>query len=201
MVNGFGSGGDSEEIAITPPFNLSQDYGYICAYPKGIRENGAQYTHGVTWLIKAYFENGNTEEGYKLLNMINPLNICKTIEGTKRYQGEPYVLAGDVYSEGKYAGQCGWSWYTGSAGWYYRIILENLLGFSIHNGCIEISPSKPMILDSYGIQYKFEGTTYQITVLKGEEDKITENGIIVGNGKIRLRKNAGEVRVDVIIRK
>lgn len=186
---------------ITPPFDLSQDYGYICAYPKGIRENGAQYTHGVTWLIKAYFENGNTEEGYELLNMINPLNICKTVEGTKRYQGEPYVLAGDVYSEGKYAGQCGWSWYTGSAGWYYRIILENLLGFSIRNGCIEISPSKPMILDSYRIQYKFEGTTYQITVLKGEEDKITENGIIVGNGKIRLRKNAGEVRVDVIIRK
>ena len=44
---------------------------------------------------------------------------------------EPYVVAADVYAVSPHTGRGGWTWYTGSAGWMYRLIVESLLGLKL----------------------------------------------------------------------
>ncbi|RME60634.1 MAG: glycosyl transferase, partial [Candidatus Dadabacteria bacterium] len=114
---------------LTPPFDKGDlEPGYIKGYLPGIRENGGQYTHAATWLIKAFAEKGEGNKAVEFLEMINPVEHCKDEKGVKTYRTEPYVLCGDVYSYSPYEGRGGWSWYTGSAGWYYQVAIETVLG-------------------------------------------------------------------------
>ncbi len=101
--------------------------GYIKAYVPGIRENGGQYTHGATWLAKAYFELGKDKEAMEILNMLTPIIHSDTKEKANIYMVEPYVIAADVYSNPEHMGRGGWTWYTGSSAWLYKII-EDYLG-------------------------------------------------------------------------
>ncbi len=111
----------------TPPFSdQGANPGYIRDYPPGIRENGGQYTHGALWLLSAYIKAGNPKRAGLLLEYLNPLK--KTEAERKIYRLEPYVVAADIYSMPPYAGRGGWSWYTGAASWFYRIIIKDLLG-------------------------------------------------------------------------
>lgn len=141
---------------LTPPFNkensADDDPGYIAFYPEGIRENGAQYTHGVLWFIKALFLNGQHDKAYELLSMINPINHSLTSADAIRYRTEPYAVAADIYSEGRLAGRGGWSWYTGSAAWMYKVITEDLLGITCKNGKISIFPRLPSCWNSYRLK-------------------------------------------------
>ena len=100
--------------------------GYIKAYVPGIRENGGQYTHAATWLAKAYFELKEEEKGIEILNMINPISHSDTKEHADIYKVEPYVVAADIYSNPEHAGRGGWTWYTGSSAWMYKIIEDYL---------------------------------------------------------------------------
>ncbi len=112
---------------LKPPF-FTDDYekiGYAALYPRGTRENGGQYTHAAVWLAMAFFNIGKREEGEKLLNLINPVGYYKTEKTKNLYLGEPYVLAGDVYHGRNYTSRAGWTHFTGSAGWFYRCVLEN----------------------------------------------------------------------------
>ena len=101
--------------------------GYIKSYVAGIRENGGQYTHAAIWLIKAYAELGYKDRAFELLKMINPINHTRTSIECNKYKAEPYVIAADVYTNPSHLGRGGWTWYTGSSGWMYRVILEDLL--------------------------------------------------------------------------
>lgn len=101
--------------------------GYIKAYVPGTRENGGQYTHAATWAAKAYYELKEPEKGTEILKMINPIYHADTKEKAERYMVEPYVVAADVYSNPEHLGRGGWTWYTGSSAWMYRII-EDYLG-------------------------------------------------------------------------
>ena len=116
----------------TPPFRDSgENPGYIMGYLEGVRENGAQYTHAAIWLAMGCLESGMINEGYEILEMLLP-----STHGEPVYRIEPYVLAADVYSNGLHRGRGGWSWYTGSSAWYYRVVIENLLGIRITaTGC------------------------------------------------------------------
>ena len=100
--------------------------GYIKAYVPGIRENGGQYTHAATWLAKAYFDIKEHDKAMEILNMINPINHSDTKEKADIYMVEPYVIAADVYSNPEHPGRGGWTWYTGSASWMYKIIEDYL---------------------------------------------------------------------------
>src|SRR6185295_3989333 len=114
---------------LDPPFeHASPDPGYIRAYPPGIRENGGQYTHGVLWTIQALTQLREGDRAGALLDLLNPVNHADTPEAVQRYRVEPYVVAADVYSGNEHGGRGGWTWYTGSAGWMYRIALERVLG-------------------------------------------------------------------------
>ena len=109
-----------------PPFdNPKQNPGYIKAYVPGVRENGGQYTHAAIWLAKAYFDTGDMEKGLDILRILNPISHSDSKEEAERYMVEPYVIAADVYSNEDHVGRGGWTWYTGSAAWMYKVIEDN----------------------------------------------------------------------------
>lgn len=154
---------------LTPPFRRETDLsrndpGYISAYPAGVRENGAQYTHAAVWLAKAMLLAGRQESGYEMIQMLNPVNHSRTATEANRYKTEPYVIAADVYSDDRNSGRGGWTWYTGAAGWYYRTILEDLLGLSKRGDRLCVSPRLPSGWNGYTIRYQYGGSLYQIVV-------------------------------------
>ncbi len=136
--------------------------GYISSYPEGIRENGGQYTHGALWLVKALFRLGRKEEGYRLLRYINPAYRYLQGQWGDTLKTEPYALPADIYYGGNYTGRGGWSHYTGAAAWYYRIVLEDLLGIRIFGDRVEIEPNTPLELTDFSVQMNIKNT--QITL-------------------------------------
>ena len=117
---------------LDPPFDKSDlNPGYIKGYLPGVRENGGQYTHGAIWAAMAFAELGDSRRAWELLAMINPVNHGKSAQGIERYKVEPYVVAADVYAVPPHTGRGGWTWYTGSAAWMYRLIVESLLGLTL----------------------------------------------------------------------
>jgi cellobiose phosphorylase len=114
---------------LDPPFDKSAlNPGYIKGYVPGVRENGGQYTHGALWATMAFAALGDRERAWELFRMINPVNHAQSPGDINRYKVEPYVVAADVYAVPPHTGRGGWTWYTGSAGWMYRLIVESLLG-------------------------------------------------------------------------
>ena len=120
---------------LDPPFDKSNlNPGYIKGYVPGVRENGGQYTHGAIWAAMAFAALGDSRRAWELLAMINPVNHAKSPEAIATYKVEPYVVAADVYALSPHTGRGGWTWYTGSAGWMYRLIVESLLGLRLGSG-------------------------------------------------------------------
>ncbi|HEX6616279.1 MAG TPA: protein ndvB, partial [Gemmatimonadales bacterium] len=116
---------------LTPPFDETpEDPGYIKGYLPGVRENGAQYTHAALWAVLAMALEGHGDRAFELFQMLNPLTHTSTPEEVETYQVEPYVVAADVYTAEGQLGRGGWTWYTGSASWMYRVGLEGILGFT-----------------------------------------------------------------------
>jgi cyclic beta-1,2-glucan synthetase len=153
---------------LTPPFNKTEkNPGYIKGYIPGVRENGGQYTHAALWVIKAFAERGMGNRAAELFRMINPVDHGSTAEKVHRYKAEPYVVAADVYGEPPLTGMGGWTWYTGSGGWMYRVALESMLGFSLRNGQILLNPSIPSEWSRFAITFRPDdnGTRYLIEVL------------------------------------
>ncbi|MGO9830832.1 MAG: GH36-type glycosyl hydrolase domain-containing protein [Myxococcaceae bacterium] len=154
---------------LTPPFDRGvQDPGYIKGYPPGVRENGGQYTHAAVWAVMALAELGNGDEAAELFHMLNPINRSRSPADVERYQGEPFVVAGDVCAHPDHLGRCGWTWYTGSAGWMYRAGLESLLGLRRHGLVFEVSPCIPSSWPSFTIEWQFGASHYDILVSNPE---------------------------------
>ncbi len=152
-------------LLLDPAFDKSDlNPGYIKGYVPGVRENGGQYTHAAIWMIMAFAKLGDNKRVWELLNLINPVNHGKTAEGVATYKVEPYVLAADVYSRTPHAGRGGWTWYTGSAGWFYRLITESFLGLQREGDKLMIVPCIPVEWESYKVQYRYRNTVYQIIV-------------------------------------
>ncbi len=150
---------------LDPAFDKSDlDPGYIKGYVPGVRENGGQYTHAAIWMILAFAKLGNTKRVEELLRMINPVNRSKTPEEIAKYKVEPYVLAADVYSKTPHAGRGGWTWYTGAAGWMYRLIVESFLGMQKKSEQLTFSPCIPKEWDAFKIHYVYKTSTYNIAV-------------------------------------
>ncbi len=150
---------------LTPPFDKGGlKPGYIKGYLPGIRENGAQYTHAAAWVVMATAILGKGEKAVSLFNMINPINHTSTPEGLNQYKGEPYAMAGDVYSVFPYAGRAGWTWYTGSAGWMYQVGLDHILGLKVLPGCFTVDPCVAPSWKNFRIELQRGNVTYRIKV-------------------------------------
>jgi cyclic beta-1,2-glucan synthetase len=181
---------DSEGLVLlfTPPFDHSAPHpGYIMGYPPGIRENGGQYTHGALWLAMAWARLGNGQQAVRLLQLMNPIEHCKTPEDIQRYRGEPYVAAADVYASPLQTGQCGWTWYTGSAAWMYRVWVEEVLGFRRNGNSFVMRPVIPAEWPGFRMSYRHEGTTYKISVVRAAgSPRVELDGQVVPDGVIPL---------------
>ncbi len=157
---------DAQAILLfAPPFDTTpQDPGYIKGYPPGIRENGGQYTHAAIWAAWALAELGQGDRAEALFRLLNPIYHSDTPEKAARYMVEPYVIAADVYSQPPHVGRGGWTWYTGSSGWMYRVGLEAILGIKRKGQTLQIEPCIPKTWASYQVTYRVGATTFQITV-------------------------------------
>ena len=168
---------------LAPPFDKSElEPGYIKGYSPGVRENGGQYTHAAIWAIMAFAKMGNSKHAWELLNMINPINHGNTLESINTYKVEPYVVAADVYAVPPHAGRGGWTWYTGSAAWMYRLILESLLGLKLESDKLYINPSIPEDMDTYTLHYRYRETHYEINVVQlnsNNEQRTTNNEMTI----------------------
>lgn len=192
---------------LTPPFNnTTPSPGYIQAYPPGVRENGAQYTHGSVWAAMAWAKLGEGNRAYELISMLNPINHARTHQEVQRYRVEPYVMAADVYSAPHLAGRGGWTWYTGSAGWMYQVILEWILGITRRGGSLHINPCIPEHWQDYSVNYHFGAATYEISVKNPSrkqmglrELKLDGNALDVKEGKIPLIDDGQVHRVEIVM--
>jgi cyclic beta-1,2-glucan synthetase len=162
--------GDGLTVLFAPPFSGVRDAGYISAYPPGVRENGGQYTHAAVWCWRAYAELGNREMVAELLETLNPIHRTATRAGVHVYRCEPYVFAGDIYSEPPYVRRGGWSWYTGAAGWFYRSGLESVLGIQVEGATMTVHPCVPQSWQNYTVSYQYGRSRYVIRVRLEESE-------------------------------
>ncbi len=152
-------------LLLAPPFdNPAHDPGYIKGYPPGIRENGGQYTHGALWAAMAWAQLGDGDRAGELLSMLNPINHADSPTGVHRYRVEPYVVCADIYSMPPHVGRGGWTWYTGSAAWMYRVALEWLLGFRVNGSSLTLNPCIPKNWPGFEISFRYRSAHYAIVV-------------------------------------
>ena len=147
-----------------PPFDKSAlNPGYIKGYIPGVRENGGQYTHGAIWTAMATAVMGESDRAWELFTLLNPIHHSATPAQVATYKVEPYVIAADVYGVVPHLGRGGWTWYTGSASWMYRLLIETLLGVNREGDRLRLEPRMPITWNTYKIHYRFLQTVYHIT--------------------------------------
>jgi cyclic beta-1,2-glucan synthetase len=152
-------------LLFTPPFDRGELHpGYIRGYVPGIRENGGQYTHGSTWVVRGAAQLRMGDWAVELLGLLNPVYHAQTTEQARHYKVEPYVVAADIYSHPPHIGRGGWTWYTGSAGWLYRVAVEDVLGLRVHGNRLELKPCVARGWKSYTIVYRYGKAEYHISV-------------------------------------
>jgi cyclic beta-1,2-glucan synthetase len=152
-------------MLLTPPFDkTTHDPGYIQGYLPGVRENGAQYTHAALWAVLATALQGDGDRAFELFQMINPITHSNSPEAADIYKVEPYVVAADIYTAKGHLGRGGWTWYTGSASWMYRVALEAILGFQQRGERLFIEPCIPSGWKEFSVEYRYRSSTYVITV-------------------------------------
>lgn len=172
---------DGMILLFTPPFDSSPlQPGYIKGYVPGVRENGGQYTHAACWAIQAMTLLGHGDKAMEWFQYINPINHSRTPIESSRYRVEPYVLAADVYAAAGQVGRGGWTWYTGAAGWLYRVCLENILGLQRRGNTLRLEPCIPRGWQEYNLEYRFGSRLYAIKVLNPQG---------VSRGVVSLRVN------------
>ena len=187
---------------LTPAFSKSlNNPGYIMNYPKGIRENGGQYTHSVSWYIMALIKAGYFDRAYRYYQMINPVNRTLKEENVNKYKVEPYVIAADIYSNDNFPGRGGWTWYTGSAGWFYRVGVEEILGIKKHGDKLSIKPNIPIAWDGYKAVYQYQDTTYNIEVIKNNKEGLLLDDKEIISSEVSLKNDKKTHKIIVNIRK
>jgi cyclic beta-1,2-glucan synthetase len=191
---------------LTPPFDqMPQDPGYIKGYLPGVRENGAQYTHAALWAVLATALQGDGDRAFERYQMINPLTHGATPADIQTYKVEPYVVAADVYTAAGHLGRGGWTWYTGSASWMYRVGLEAILGFTKRGTSLEFTPRVPAAWPEFRVEYRFGGSTYSIVVrepgrIRDGEVTVTIDGRGVAGRAIPLEDDGAPHQVVIAAR-
>ncbi|MGQ0619825.1 MAG: GH36-type glycosyl hydrolase domain-containing protein [Panacagrimonas sp.] len=191
---------------LDPPFDQSEQHpGYIRGYVPGVRENGGQYTHSAIWAAMAFARLGDGRRAWELTNMINPVTHARTPAEVETYKVEPYVMAADLYGVPPHTGRGGWTWYTGSAGWMYRLIVESLLGCRLEAGHLRFAPCLPEDWKGFSMRYRHYGTTYHVEVVQesGEDAgvSLSLDGSQQGEPCVRLVDDGVEHRVEVRVRR
>ena len=192
-------------LLLTPPFDRTEhDPGYIKGYVPGVRENGAQYTHAALWTALAMAKLGDGDRAGELMRMLNPFTHARTPADVDTYKVEPYVVCADVYAATGHVGRGGWTWYTGSASWSYRVALEGVLGFDKRGATLSFDPCVPTSWPEMTIDYRFGSSTYAIVIRN--PDQVTRgvrsvelDGAPCADGSITLRDDGASHSVIVTL--
>jgi cellobiose phosphorylase len=189
---------------LDPPFDRSNPSpGYIQGYLRGVRENGGQYTHAAVWAAMAFAAIGDRERAWEIATMINPINHARTPDPSAAYMTEPYVIASDVYARAPHTGRGGWTWYTGSAGWMYRLLVESLLGLRLEGDKLRIAPFLPADWTTFKLRYRYRETDYHVTVTQtidgGGGQQVSVDGVVARDGFVRLVDDRQDHRVAVTL--
>lgn len=178
-------------LLFTPPFDqIMNNPGYIKSYPPGIRENGGQYTHAALWVVWAFAKLGEGNLAHELFRMLNVISHTDTPAKVETYRVEPYVVAADVYSVPPHTGRGGWTWYTGSASWMYRLGIEGLLGLTRTDDRLRFNPCIPKEWAGYEVVYQYGKTHYHISI---------SNPYHVNGGVIQIYLDDETVTEDYIV--
>jgi cellobiose phosphorylase len=189
-----------------PPFDKSPlNPGYIKGYIPGVRENGGQYTHAAIWTAMAFALMGESERAWELFAQLNPIHHGGTPQQIATYKVEPYVVAADVYAVAPHLGRGGWTWYTGSAGWMYRLLIETLLGVNLEGDQLRLAPRLPNAWTTFKIHYRYRQTVYHITITRLAADSADANllsldGQEISGKTIPLQDDRHEHAVDMRVR-
>ena len=189
---------------LDPPFDRSDPSpGYIQGYVRGVRENGGQYTHAAVWAAMAFAAQGDGQRAWELFDMLNPIQHANSAQAVDVYKAEPYVVAGDIYALPPHVGRGGWSWYTGSSGWLYRLILESLLGLQVEADTLRLCPGLPAQWDGFTLSYRHRSTLYRIQVLPtaavGASASWIVDGLAIDGNSLHLIDDGAEHTVVVCV--
>jgi cellobiose phosphorylase len=109
---------------------------------------------------------GESDRAWELFALLNPIHHGGTPQQIATYKVEPYVVAADVYAVAPHTGRGGWTWYTGSAGWMYRLLLETLLGVNLAGDQLRLTPRLPKNWTTCKIHYRYRQTVYHIAMTR-----------------------------------
>ncbi len=195
--------GDSIRLIDPPLDKITIDVGYLAAYPPGVRENGAQYNHAALWAIQAFALLGDEDALEEGLRRINPITRSDSKEKAMVYHVEPYVIASDIYTAPSYPGRGGWTWYTGSAGVFYRTLIEYIYGIHKLGNTISFEPSLPRSWNECSLKYRHGRAVYKITIRRDdtlkEKISITLAGQKMSGNSITLNSEEGERVIEVLL--
>ena len=183
-----------------PPFDhADMDPGYVKGYVPGVRENGGQYTHAAVWAAMAFAAAGNGPRAWELLDLINPVHRTADPAAANRYMVEPYVVAADVYTNPQHGGRGGWTWYTGSAGWMYRLVVESLLGVHLEVDHLRITPLVPPEWPAFDVHYRWRDTMHHIHVVNATSGdgarvvvRVVADGVVCTDQRVPLHDDQSE---------
>jgi cellobiose phosphorylase len=192
---------------LDPPFNgKGPNPGYISGYVPGVRENGGQYTHGAIWAAMAFAASGDARRSWDIVDMINPINHARTPAEVAVYKVEPYVMAADVYSVAPHTGRGGWSWYTGSAGWMYRLLVEAVLGLRLEvvdgHASLLLDPRIPPHWTTFEVDYVYQTTFYRLQFDRTgnqAEPRVTLDGRALGTRRLPLYDDGRQHSVQIAL--
>ena len=184
-------------LLLTPPFDKAEpNPGYIRGYVPGVRENGGQYTHAALWVVLAQALLGRGDVAHELLSYINPINRTADMDRVERYRVEPYAVAADIYSAPGHVGRGGWTWYTGAAGWMYRVTLEQILGIRREGEWLLVNPCVPSGWADYQVTLRIPGAEYRVEVVNPQGTgrgvrSVELDGQTISDGRVRLEPQSG----------
>jgi cyclic beta-1,2-glucan synthetase len=180
-----------------PPFDRTpHDPGYIKGYVPGIRENGGQYTHAALWVVRALAELGRRDRAVRLLEVLLPTAHARSAKRVAVYQVEPYVVAADVYGAPPHVGRGGWTWYTGSAGWTYRVMLESILGVTVEDGReLRVRPRIPDAWPGFTVTLRLADgrTRYEVEVVNPGRRAAGVASASVDGAAVRIEDGAARI--------
>lgn len=154
---------------LTPALqNMVPSAGYIQAYPPGVRENGGQYSHAGVWKLMAQAQLGDGDGAYRTFTQLSPAHRNANPKQKAAYALEPYVMAGDIYTEAPYVGRGGWSWYTGSAAWMHRAAIESILGLEVRADRVCLRPCLPSHWPQAQLTWERGGARHRFTICSGD---------------------------------
>jgi cyclic beta-1,2-glucan synthetase len=192
-------------LLFEPPFHESkQEPGYVKSYPPGVRENGGHYTHAASWLAAAFAELQNGNRAFEIFQYLNPIHHSSSREESTLYRVEPFAVSADIYSNPAPAGMGGWSWYTGSAAWTYRVGIEWILGFRLRGDSFTLQPCIPKTWKNFRITFRHRSGTYHIQAQNpnGKSTGITileMDGMRLSGNQIPLTSSGEEHFVKLIL--